>query len=200
MTEQETWLRRALFFGDSFVAGVGDPTALGWVGRLVAASFARGVGLTAYNLGVRLDTSLDVRDRWLPEVERRLLAGPRSRLVFSFGANDTTTAGDGTRVSREQSTRALDAILRGAADHALTAFVVGPPPAGDDEQHARIRALSRDLAATCDTHHVPFIEVADRLGPGSAWMRQARGGDGAHPAAEGLAGRVTCTGWLSADA
>ena len=25
--------RRVLFFGDSFVAGVGDPTGLGWVGR-----------------------------------------------------------------------------------------------------------------------------------------------------------------------
>src|SRR4029077_13817605 len=43
--------RRVLFFGASLVAGVGDPAGLGWVGRVVAASFALDVPLTAYNLG-----------------------------------------------------------------------------------------------------------------------------------------------------
>ncbi len=95
----DTWLRRVLFFGDSFVAGLGDPTALGWVGRVVATSFARGVPLTSYNVGVRLNTSLEVGDRWLAETRPRLLEGTRPRLVFSFGANDTTAAGDGTRVT-----------------------------------------------------------------------------------------------------
>lgn len=49
--------RRVLFFGDSLVAGVRDPAGKGWVGRVVAASFAEGLALTAYNLGVRGETS-----------------------------------------------------------------------------------------------------------------------------------------------
>ncbi|MDQ2706149.1 MAG: GDSL-type esterase/lipase family protein [Actinomycetota bacterium] len=83
-----------LFFGDSFVAGVGDSTGLGWGGRIVAASFQRGVGLTSYNLGVRMDTSLHVADRWLAEARPRLLPGTRPRALFSFGANDTTGGQD----------------------------------------------------------------------------------------------------------
>jgi hypothetical protein len=41
--------RRVIFFGDSHVAGVGDPSGLGRGARVVAASFASGTPLTAYN-------------------------------------------------------------------------------------------------------------------------------------------------------
>jgi len=52
------------FVGDSFVAGVGDPAHLGWVGRLAARAETRSVVVTGYNLGIRLNTSDDVRIRW----------------------------------------------------------------------------------------------------------------------------------------
>ena len=56
---------RVVFVGDSFVAGVGDPEGRGWVGRVVAAAHAAGLPLTAYNLGVRRETSADVLAREL---------------------------------------------------------------------------------------------------------------------------------------
>ena len=40
------------FVGDSFVAVVGDPEHLGWVGRLSAWTEATGQRLTSYNLGL----------------------------------------------------------------------------------------------------------------------------------------------------
>ena len=46
------------------VNGVGDAEGLGWRGRAVAAALGAGVELTAYDLGVRRDTSADVRARW----------------------------------------------------------------------------------------------------------------------------------------
>jgi hypothetical protein len=49
--------------------------------------------LTAYNLGVRRQTSGDILGRWLSECGPRLLAGCESRVVFSFGTNDTTLEG-----------------------------------------------------------------------------------------------------------
>jgi hypothetical protein len=37
-----------LFFGDSHTVGVGDPSGLGWVGRVVAASHAAGTPLVSH--------------------------------------------------------------------------------------------------------------------------------------------------------
>jgi len=79
--------RRVLFFGDSFVAGVGDPTGLGWVGRVVAASHAAGAAMTAYNLGVRGETSVEVAVRWRAESRPRMVADAGYGVVFSFGVN-----------------------------------------------------------------------------------------------------------------
>src|SRR5579864_3855917 len=79
---------RVCFFGDSFVNGTGDDEGLGWVGRVVASARQAGLDLTAYNLGIRRDTSADVAARWLYEARLRLPAEHEGRLVFSFGAND----------------------------------------------------------------------------------------------------------------
>ena len=76
--------------GDSFVAGVGDPAHLGWVGRLAARAETRGLVLTGYNLGIRLNTSSHVRARWQQEVQLRFPEGLDNRLVLSLGVNDTT--------------------------------------------------------------------------------------------------------------
>ena len=54
---------RLCVFGDSFVNGTGDPERLGWLGR--AGAGARDV--TVYNLGMRGDTSADIRGRWRAE-------------------------------------------------------------------------------------------------------------------------------------
>ena len=52
---------RVCVFGDSFVAGVGDPKALGWVGRVAARTPpSTGVALTLYPLGVRGQSTEDM--------------------------------------------------------------------------------------------------------------------------------------------
>ncbi|MDQ3850891.1 MAG: GDSL-type esterase/lipase family protein, partial [Actinomycetota bacterium] len=79
--------QRVLFVGDSFVAGVGDESGLGWVGRVVAASYAGGHPITAYNLGVRGETSHDVAQRWRAEARPRVRPGTDCRVVFSLGSN-----------------------------------------------------------------------------------------------------------------
>ncbi|MGY4098205.1 hypothetical protein ACW2Q0_01365 [Nocardia sp. R16R-3T] len=40
---------RVCFIGDSFVAGVGDPQGLGWVGRPAAGTYTTGQPLAADN-------------------------------------------------------------------------------------------------------------------------------------------------------
>jgi hypothetical protein len=99
--------RRLLFFGDSLVAGVGDPTGAGWVGRVVAGAFASGLALTAYNLGVRGETSGQVASRWRAEALPRLWPGADCRIVVSFGANDTSVEHGRVRVEADRSLEAL---------------------------------------------------------------------------------------------
>ena len=142
------------------VNGVGDAEGLGWRGRAVAAALGAGVELTAYDLGVRRDTSADVRARWEREALARFPPGTERRLLFAFGTNDCATGGEdgarGPRVAPEDALANADAILARARELAPT-VMVGPAPVLDDEAvDARIQALEPDLRAVADRHGVPF--------------------------------------------
>ena len=73
---------RVCFIGDSFVLGVGDPDGLGWSGRIAAAARRRGIDITAYNLGVRRETTADIARRWQAEVAPRLPAALAPELAL----------------------------------------------------------------------------------------------------------------------
>lgn len=176
---------RLLCFGDSFVAGVGDPRGQGWVGRVVEAAHAAGRPLMAYNLGVRRETSVEVAVRWRFEAMPRRAAGADCRAIFAVGANDTTVENGSPRVAPDRSCMALDKMLGQAAEIGLPAAVVGPPPAGDAEQQARVVALSAAFVEVCAAREVPFWPVAETLLASRTWLDEAVAGDGAHPAAGG---------------
>jgi len=176
---------RACFFGDSFVAGVGDPHHVGWVGRVAAGVEVRGVAVTGYNLGIRLNTSADVRTRWRREAEPRFPVGCDNRLVLSFGVNDTTAREGGTRIAPADSIENLTSILEEATTWGWPVLVVGPAPIGDDQQNARTAALNDRFADVCQRHGVPYVEVFHQLDRDPVWSEEVRAGDGAHPAAAG---------------
>ncbi len=192
--------RRVLFFGDSHVVGVGDPEGQGWVGRVVFESFRLGLPLTAYNLGVRGQTSEQVAARWRTEASPRLPPAVDGRVVLSFGVNDTTVEDGAIRVSQKRSCAALAAILEQAADAGLPALVVGPAPVDDSAQNERIQLLSLAFEGVCDRFAAPFLDVVEPLLACPVWMGEVAAGDGAHPGAEGyeaLAGVVLDWGWAS---
>ncbi|MGI9097694.1 MAG: GDSL-type esterase/lipase family protein [Solirubrobacteraceae bacterium] len=191
--------RRVLFFGDSFVAGVGDPTGRGWVGHVVAASFEAGLPLVAYNLGVRRETSVDVAARWLDEARPRMAEDACYGVVFGFGANDMTAEDGRVRVEPRRAVEVLGRVLDGAAQLGLPAFVVGPGPVGEQVQDGRIRTLSAAFARVAAERDVAFVDVVDRLCANADWTTEAAAGDGAHPGAggyEALARLVLAAGWL----
>jgi acyl-CoA thioesterase-1 len=191
--------RRVLVFGDSIVAGVGDPEGRGWVGRVVAASWAAGLPLTAYPLGVRRQTSVEVARRWRDETRPRLAAGADCRLVFAVGVNDTTIEDGAERVAPDASEATLAGMLDDAHAQGLRAFVVGPSPVCDAQQTARIAGLSGRLRTVCAARGVPYCDVVEPLSSSAAWLAEAAAGDGAHPAAggyEALARLVLAGGWL----
>jgi lysophospholipase L1-like esterase/GNAT superfamily N-acetyltransferase len=174
---------RVCIFGDSFTQGTGDDEALGWVGRIAAAARRRGADLTAYNLGVRRDTSADIRARWRMEAGPRLPEGCDGRLVFAFGINDGWSGPDGRpRLEPPASLQNARAILQEALAFAPT-LVLGPLPVTEDPRlRARVEALSEGLSGLCMELGAPFLD----LGPAARdllpqWQAEAEAGDGVHP-------------------
>lgn len=178
--------RRLLFFGDSFTAGAGDPTALGWVGRVAAACQP----LTAYNLGVRGETSVQVAARWQGEAWPRLRADAPHGVVFAVGANDACgepADDDAPRVDPGHSAATLAELLEAAELMRLPAFVVGPIPVGSPCADARVLELDAAYARLCHGRGLPYAPVAEALRDDPAWREEARAGDGVHPGAAGYA-------------
>ncbi|MER5967903.1 GDSL-type esterase/lipase family protein [Streptomyces sp. NPDC002057] len=175
---------RVSFIGDSFVQGIGDPEHRGWVGRVLQATAHE---VTAFNLGIRRNTSDDVLRRCWQEVEPRTLPGADNRLVVSFGSNDTVEEDGGVRVDPARCLDNLASILDESERRAVTALVVGPPPVvGAGEGHLR-RALelAEEMAATCRRRQVPFIATTRALAEDATWAGEALAGDGAHPGSGG---------------
>jgi acyl-CoA thioesterase I len=177
--------RRVFFVGDSLVVGVGDPEHRGWVGRLAERSTREGVPITAYNLGVRRDTSDDVRRRWASEVAVRRVAGSEDRMVVSFGVNDTSAEPHTPRVAAATTVGNLRAVVDEARDVGLPVLVVGPTPVADPAQNRRLAELDDGFRASCTEAGVPYVAVHASLAAAPEWMAEVDGGDGAHPGAIG---------------
>ncbi len=175
---------RICFVGDSLVNGTGDETALGWSGRLCAAANRR-QQVTYYNLGIRRETSTDIRQRWQRECALRLPAGCDGRVVISCGVNDTVLEAGFPRVDLEQSRINIRAILDAAGDRKM--LLVGPPPVDDLEQNRRIVDLSRTFARETKRLGIGYIELFSTLAADSDYLRELSENDGAHPRATGYA-------------
>jgi lysophospholipase L1-like esterase len=175
--------------GDSFTAGAGDETALGWVGRLSAAAWREGVPCTAYNLGVSGDTSADIRRRAEAEILARFLGSEADlqAVVFCFGANDTGLI-DG--LPQVDAAHTLDNAreLLGWAAARWRVLMLGSPPLPHDPAHdARLAALSAAMEPLCAELAVPFLPLHAPLSASAAWRAGALRNDGIHPDGAGYA-------------
>lgn len=183
---------RVCVFGDSFVAGVGDPKALGWIGRVAARTpSSTGVALTAYPLGVRGEATEEIVVRMPMECAPRFARGDEHRVVLAPGVAD---AHRGVPVPRS-----VAALEFGLSSVSAPVLVVGPPPVGDEAMVARIGELNAAWAALCAAQDVPYIETFGPLAAKAAWQR-ARADDGIHPDQAGyglLAYLVLNGGWYS---
>ncbi len=165
------------FFGDSFIAGIGDPSVKGWVGRL-----AESQGFTAINRGVGGDTSTDVLKRWRAEAE----ADKPERLVFSFGANDCLlTERKRITVGQVDRLKNAKAIMMAARAHWPVLFISPLPVAGDSAASNRIGEMARQLATVAQINGAAYVDIFDAVNTSDVWQQEALAGDGAHPAAGG---------------
>lgn len=169
------------FFGDSLTAGVGDPLALGWPGRLVAQARQAGSALVGYNLGVRRNHSLAIRERMGREARCRVFADWPMALVFCFGVVD---AAPGFGLPLEETLVHAAAILDEARSLGATR-VLGPPPAADPAWDARLVLLSDALARLCQEKGAPFLDLGRPLRACATYLPEIAAGDGIHPGQAG---------------
>jgi len=186
---------RICFIGDSFVAGTGDPTYLGWTGRACAAMTSPNYSLSYYNLGIRGNTSEQIEVRWLAEVSKRLPDHADNRVVFSFGTNDNRVENGVRFVEEADSVRCARRILTQAKDLFPT-LLVGPPPIADETMNYRAEKTSAAYNQLCRDLEVPYLDTYQPLRENALWMQKVAAVDGAHPAAAGyLALAQLVTDW-----
>ncbi len=182
------------FLGASMTAGYGDPKGLGWVGRVVSRTQHPDLDLTAYNLGVRGDTSADVMARWRAETAPRWAARAERRLVLCVGANDIAHG-----VSTARSRLNLANILDEATTSGIAAFVVGLTPSLDSETNSRIEALAEAQADVCSRRGVTYVDCFRPLVAHDQWLSDLNASpDRVHPGQAGyglIAWLVLHNGW-----
>ena len=181
------------FIGASLTAGYGDPKGQGWVGRVVGRTAHPDLDLTAYNLGVRGQTSADVLGRWKPECAPRWAGRGERRLVVSVGANDVAK---GVTLARHRLN--LANILDEASSTGIATFVVSPAPTADEDTNAKLEVLVEAQADVCARRGVPFVDCYAPLATHDQWRSEMAAGDGAHPGSVGyglIAWLVLHNGW-----
>jgi lysophospholipase L1-like esterase len=175
---------RICFLGESFVNGTGDPECLGWTGRICVDANKKGADITYYNLGIRRETSTQLKERWLQEVFLRLPKEYDGRVVFCFGANDTVEENGQIRVSLTESIVNTREILNQAKE-LYPVLMVSPLPMLDKRQNLRIANLGQQFSVICQELNVPYLNVIPLLENSDIWMKEITDYDGAHPRANG---------------
>jgi len=186
MTEKFISQIRICFLGESFVNGTGDPEYLGWAGRICVNANKKGHDITYYNLGVRRETSTQLKARWLKEATYRLPKEYDGRVVFCFGVNDTTIENGKTRVAVEDSLNNIRSILS-EAKQLYPVLMVSPLPCTDEGQNQRIANLAQEFGLVCQKLNVPYLNAFPKLEKSKIWIEEAKNYDGAHPRAAGYA-------------
>lgn len=154
---------RICVIGDELVTGLGDPKALGWVGRVMARSEFELVP-TVFQLAMPGETTGDLASRWEDEVTARLgHSGPRA-LVVGIGCADVS-AGLSTARTRLNIANIADR----ATSLGIPTFFVGPPPLAGVEQ-GQLKQVSTATQQVAERRNIPFIDCYSPLVSNDQWF------------------------------
>ena len=182
---------RICIVGDELAAGLGDPRALGWSGRVLARTrFATPAFVST--LAVPGEDTTALGARWLAEAAPRFADDADNRLVIALGREDIA---QGHSIARSRLN--LANILDVAASRRVRTFVVGPPP-GSPDDGARIAELSGAFADVAGRRRVPYVEMYQPLAGHEQWLSDLAQSGTTYPGQAGyglMAWLVLHAGW-----
>ncbi len=184
---------RICAIGDELTAGIGDPRALGWIGRVVARTRSpRPPQL--FNLAVPYETTSGLSARWEDEFNRRVTsnADVDHRLIIGLSHNDITA-----ELSLARSRLNLANVLDVASERRIPTLVVGPPPTVPALSNA-LAELSAAYADVAQRRRVPYVDTFTPLVSHEQWNADLGVSPGAYPGQAGyglMAWLVLHTGW-----
>ncbi|WP_116112742.1 GDSL-type esterase/lipase family protein [Austwickia chelonae] len=183
-----------VFMGDSFVAGYGDPKALGWVSRVTARTAHPDLNVTSYNLGIRGQSSADLLNRWRQEGAPRWEGRRERRLVMGVGHGDIDQELTIARSRLNMANMLDEATARG-----ISPFVVGPPPTLDADFNHALEPLVEAQSDVCSRRSIPYVDCYYPLLEHEQWLAELSATeDQRHPGQAGyglLAWLVLHGGW-----
>ncbi|MGG5171685.1 GDSL-type esterase/lipase family protein [Pseudarthrobacter sp. J1738] len=127
--------------GDELLAGLGDPRALGWIGRVLARTPQEHASIESFSLPCPEEGTEGLAARWQEEAGRRFSASTENKLVIGLSGRDVEFG-----LSTARSRLNLANILDSASQSNIGVFVVGPPPTLDPAQNRRLAELNTAFA------------------------------------------------------
>ncbi|WP_028264786.1 GDSL-type esterase/lipase family protein [Arthrobacter sp. MA-N2] len=179
--------------GDELLAGLGDPRALGWLGRVLARTPQDAVLVECYSLPCPMEGTEGLAGRWLDEAGRRFSNLHENRLVIGLSGRDVEFG-----VSTARSRLNLANILDGASQSNIEVFVVGPPPRLDPAQNRRIAELNAAFADVTTRRNHQYVDTFSPLLNHEQW-RTDLAANGGTPGQAGyglMAWLVLHRGWF----
>lgn len=149
---------RVVAVGDENLAGIGDPRALGWFGRVLARTSADDVQVEAYALPAPDETIEALSLRWFDEAMRRFGRDTDNRLVVSLNDRDLDQ-----NQSTARSRLNLANILDAASQNNIRVFVVGPTPSADEERNAPLSDLNTAYADVTTRRNHVYVDAFNPL-------------------------------------
>jgi hypothetical protein len=179
--------------GDELLAGLGDPRALGWLGRVLARTTPDNATLEAFSLAAPGEGTEELAARWLQEAGRRFSDHTENRLLIALSDRDLDL-----EISTARSRLNLANILDGAAQMSIKVLVVGPPPGLDADRNRRLADLSAAFADVTTRRKHVYVDTFTPLHAHEQWRSDlAANGGGPGQAGYGLiAWLVLHRGWF----
>lgn len=158
---------RIIVLGDLLISPSGDPRGLGWLGRVLSRSFSDEQTIEVMALPVPSETTAQLGERWLSEVERRLGGADEVRLVVALGNTDPAA---GISISRSRLN--LATILDEARKRQIESFVIGPVPSRIEDQNPEIEHLAWGFEDVATRRQIPFVDCFKPLVEHDGWRNE----------------------------
>ena len=151
-----------VFLGDSLILNPGDPTTIGWTGRLNISAYKQSPTIQYHNLGILNETSKQLFERLEMEWTLRFQIRDHCFVILHSGMYDTYARAGKVAVPLNQTIENLSSVFEFLKPKAKS-ILLGPTPIFDPEGNQRIRRLNMSLQEFCHKKHIPYINLYSLL-------------------------------------